>query len=276
VTIAAGFRFDGGIILCADTQETIEHSKMSVPKLRVEPLQMVGKDSPDDLMIAIAGSGDGPFIDKLIERAWEGVSLTSSLDEACSEMEKGIKDTYREYGQIFQVGYVPHAELIYGVKMHHRSKLFMADGPIVNERHAYGSTGAGYYMANFLASRMHHRYIPGPQAVILAAYVLYRCKEHVEGCGGDSHIALLNESGGSVFVDPWQTNFTTLQVKQVDDALSELFLSAPDLSIEDSAFKFDLNSFIGYISAVREAGREAKEKRDQKLAKLQEARKRRH
>ena len=71
VTIAAGFRFNGGVILCADTQEVIAHSKTSVPKLRLEPT-MIAKDSPDDLMIAMAGAGNGPFIDKLIERALEG------------------------------------------------------------------------------------------------------------------------------------------------------------------------------------------------------------
>ena len=72
MTIAAGFRFNGGLILCADTQETIQelHSKTWTPKLIVEPALKLSKDSPDDLMIAIAGAGDGPFIDKLTELAW--------------------------------------------------------------------------------------------------------------------------------------------------------------------------------------------------------------
>jgi len=72
MTIVAGLRCANGIVLCADTQETKnELSKINVPKLRIEPWFKAGKDSPEELMIAVAGAGDGPFIDKIIERAWE-------------------------------------------------------------------------------------------------------------------------------------------------------------------------------------------------------------
>jgi hypothetical protein len=118
VTIAAGLRCSNGIVLCADTQETKNAlSKVNVPKVRVEPWLRVGKDSPDELMIAVAGAGDGPFIDKIIERAWEDVSIASSFDEACAEMEKSIKAIHKEYGQIFQPGYMPQVEMVYGIKM---------------------------------------------------------------------------------------------------------------------------------------------------------------
>src|SRR5260370_31797210 len=89
VTIVAGFRFNTGIILCADTQETIQnYSKTWTPKLVVKPHPWTGTDSPDDLMVAFAGAGDGPFIDKVTERAWEDVQTATSFDEACSEIER--------------------------------------------------------------------------------------------------------------------------------------------------------------------------------------------
>ena len=50
-------------------------------------------------------------------------------------------------------------ELIYGVKMHGDSKLFSSQGPIVNEKRSYGSVGAGYYMADFLATIRDYRRI---------------------------------------------------------------------------------------------------------------------
>jgi hypothetical protein len=39
VTIAAGFYINGGIVLCADTQETVGIAKTWTPKLIVEPDQ---------------------------------------------------------------------------------------------------------------------------------------------------------------------------------------------------------------------------------------------
>jgi hypothetical protein len=271
VTIAAGFRFNGGVIICADTQETIAHSKTSVPKLRLEPSMMVGRDSPDDLMIAMAGAGDGPFIDKLVERAWEGASPARSFAEACSKIETSIKETHQEYGQIFQLGYLPGAELIYGVKMHGDSKLFGSQGPIVNEKHSYGSVGAGYYMADFLASRMHQRYLPGPDAVILAAYVLFQCKEHVDGCGGESHIVALNETGDSRFVDPWRVDFATQQLQVTDGLISRLLLSAPDYSVADAQFKKELQSISAMIESIRYAGRRTSDAHEQYLAEIKDS-----
>src|SRR6266404_5629863 len=63
VTIIAGFKGYDGIVLCADTQETVQGFKRKVPKLRVEPAKVGG-----DLAVAFCGAGHGPFIDKVVDR----------------------------------------------------------------------------------------------------------------------------------------------------------------------------------------------------------------
>jgi hypothetical protein len=40
-------------------------------------------------------------------------------------------------------------------------------------------------MPDFLASKMHQRYLPGPQVLLLAPSVIFQSKEYVDGCGGD-------------------------------------------------------------------------------------------
>ena len=50
MTIIAGFKCSEGIVICADTQETIGTSKRSVPKLRFEPFG--GPHEGDTLAIA--------------------------------------------------------------------------------------------------------------------------------------------------------------------------------------------------------------------------------
>ena len=254
VTVAAGFRFNGGVVLCADTQETTRHSKLSVPKIRVEPSRMAGHDDPDDLMVAITGAGNGPFIDKLVERCWEDVSVATSFDEACRGMENGVKALHSEYLNLFHVGYMPEADLVYGVKMQGKSKLFVAHGPIVNEKSTYAAVGAGDYMVDFLADRVHQRYLPGPQVVMLALYILFQCKEYVDGCGGDSHVAALNELGESRMLDPWRMDFANKQLRQIDDLFSELLLNAADFSTSDVDFEEQLNRVIDRLSNIRNEG----------------------
>ena len=263
MTIAAGLRCAHGVVLCADTQETRlpVGSKVNTPKLRVEPWNKLGKDSPDDLMIAVAGAGDGPFIDKIIELAWEDVQLATSFDEACNQIEQSIKLTHKEYGTIFQTGYLPETQLVYGVKMHGNSKLFSAKGPIVNEKPAYDSVGAGYYMADFLVSRMHGSAFPASQVITLAAYILFQCKEHVDGCGGESQIALLDENGGSKIIPAMEVNTATQTLKAVDDVLSYLLLlPSADADFPEDEFPDILKVATDALLAHRKDAKETLER----------------
>lgn len=236
MTIIAGFKCFQGIVLCADTQETISNlSKRNVPKLRFEPSS--GPHHGDRLAAIFCGAGEnGAFIDKLVETAWEDAQLATSLDEACCEMEKSIKSTYQEFGQVYQAGYCPSAELIYGIKMHNACRLFSAHGPIVNEKNEYEASGAGYYMADFLAKRMFGTHLTLHQCVILAAYILLQAKEHVDGCGGESHIAVLREEGVSGKVDRYRVEAMTELIEFADGYSGELLLNAANAQLKSAEF----------------------------------------
>jgi 20S proteasome alpha/beta subunit len=227
MTIIAGFKSSQGVVICADTQETIEHSKRNVTKLIFEPANH-DNGSTDDLAAAFCGAGDGPFVDKLIANAWESGQSATSLDEVCAEIESSIKETYREFGTIYQPGYCPVAELIYGVKMYNATKLFTADGPIVNESDGYSSSGIGYYIADFLAGRMYDNCLSLRNCAILAAYILFQTKEHVEGCGGDSHIAVLRNEGVSGRISSERIETITKILKHADNELGTLLLTFGD------------------------------------------------
>lgn len=259
MTIVAGFRFNAGLILCADTQETIDnYSKTWTPKLVVKPTPWYAKDSPDELMVAFAGAGNGPFIDKVVERAWEDVQVANSFDKACTEIERSIQRTHKEYRDIFQPGFLPSIELVYGVKMQGSSKLFKAYGPLVSEKD-YAAAGVGEHLANFLTSRLHQRYLPIRQAMIVAAYVLFQCIEHVDGCGGDRHIVALNEGGGSSMIDPWAVDLAVNQLNELQDVVSSLLLTAPDITIPPENFEKELEAVIDKIRFMRGTGQMVKD-----------------
>jgi hypothetical protein len=182
VTIVAGFRCASGIVLCSDTQETFAGTKTDVPKLRFEPRPKPG-DPPehkDNLALAMAGSGNGPFIDKIVDRAWEDVQPAGSFEEACKRVEESIKRTHKEFGQIFQNGYLPEARLVYAVKMHGNTKLFHSVGPLVSEKNNWIADGSGYHLANFICGRMFGFTLSLSQLIILAVYTIHQCKQFVE------------------------------------------------------------------------------------------------
>jgi len=231
VTIIAGFRSDEGIVLCSDTQETIGSSKRHVAKVKVVPehaelLELLGNG---DLAAVFGGSGYGPFIDLLTRKAWESCANSTSLEDACSAIEASIKSVYREYGEIYQHGQCPTVELIYGVKLGGQSRLFSCVGPIVNPVDRYCSAGAGYYMSDFLSARMYSDTISIQQCVILAAYILFQTKEHVDGCGGDSQVAVLRHNGRSGMVNRHRINALTELLKESDRRLGQVLLAAANL-----------------------------------------------
>jgi len=256
VTIIAGFRCKDGIVICADTQETLGPAKRSVSKLQCFNGPVLNQDLTElvnhDLSLAICGAGDGPFIDKITNQAWDAVRYVSDILEAAERIESMIKETYQDFGQIYQIGSCPHAELIYGIKMGSYSKLFQATGPIVNEKD-YVSSGIGHYLADFLTSKMRgSNRLTVRQSLILAAYILFQAKEHVEGCGGDSHIAVLRESESSGMVDFRLIEHLNEYLRIADRYTGEMLLTAADFSVSNADVSKELSESVSLLAYLRE------------------------
>jgi hypothetical protein len=140
---------------------------------------------------------------------------------------------YREFGKIYQPGFCPHVDLIYGIKMNGDCKLFSAVGPVVNEKDEYYSAGQGYYMADFLARRMHKSHLTIHQCVIIAAYTLFQAKEHVDGCGGDSQIAVLRDNGPSGLLNFQVIEAMTKNLEMADINIGHLLLAGANIAVTD-------------------------------------------
>jgi len=255
VTIIAGFRCQGGIVLCSDTQETYGDSKRNVTKLQCFNGPVLSQDGQQmvnaDLALAICGAGYGPFIDKITSQAWDSVRHVSDIWEASERVESMIKETYQEFGQVYQTGACPQVNLIYGITKDGDSKLFQAIGPVVNET-TYSSDGIGYYLANFLTTRMRgDSWLTMRQTIILAAYILFQAKEHVEGCGGESHIAVLRESESSGMVDFRLVQHLTEYLKSADHYTGEMLLTAADFSMSDSEASRELSNSMEMLKFLR-------------------------
>jgi hypothetical protein len=257
VTVIAGFKASDGVVLCADTQETVGVSKRNVPKLRVEPsadnYAMWPLRSKHDLAVAFCGATDnGPFLDEIVDKAWEAVQEASSLKEAEQLIGQSIKDSHREFGQIYQPGYLPHAELIYGIKIKNETALFHAFGPAITKQSGHVSGGIGSYMVDFLSSRMFTGLLSIRQCVILAAYVLFQTKEHVDGCGGESHIAVLPNVGTFGLVDAGRTRALTNLLEMGDVEIGKTLLQFADIDLSSTDVKKAVNNALATALIPRE------------------------
>lgn len=260
VTIIAGFKSYEGVVLCADTQETIGSSKRNVPKLIFQPEHYYlpstiqhHVSNPGYLAAAFCGAGHGPFIDKLVERTWQDMQSAKSLDDACSIAEASIGNTYDHFGRIYQVGHCPEVELIFGVKMENDSRLFTAIGPVVNEKKTCDSSGIGSYLANFISARMYREHLTLHQCVILAAYTLFQTKEHVDGCGGESHIAVLRNEGISGRVDLTRIESITKLLQHADTEAGSLILETGNLGRGEKEYTEAMYLIVEVLNSLRDA-----------------------
>ena len=96
MTLVAGFNCYGGVVLCADTQETRGSFKSVTPKLAVRPQGVVQWEKASAIF---AGAGSAPFIDKLIDEMWKAAEASGppSLEawtEAMSEAAFAVHEKY--------------------------------------------------------------------------------------------------------------------------------------------------------------------------------------
>ncbi len=129
-------------------------------------------------------------------------------------------------------------------------------GPAVCEKEDYASGGQGYYMADFLASRMYDKILSVRQCVVLAAYVLFQAKEHVDGCGGDSHIAVLREDGTSGKMHWDNVESVTKLVKESDRQFGEIVMHYANLSITKEDFIKESQKALESLADWRERERQ--------------------
>jgi len=107
---------------------------------------------------------------------------------------------------------------------------------------------------------MWRRDITIRQAIILSAYILFQAKEHVEGCGGDSHIAVLRDHGPSGLVDWRNVWYTTTMAERSDSLLAQLILDYADLSQSKEEFLTRAKASMDILAQRRETDRVLLEK----------------
>jgi len=147
--------------------------------------------------LAVAGAGFGPWLDKITAAMWDTVQDATNLDEACSEVEDEIKARYDEYRRLLNSDI--ESELIYGIGASGGTRLFHAWGPIVNEV-TVRAAGSGQAIADFLLRHLRTT-THITNAMALAIYVLYSAKQHSEGCGGDTHLAVIQNDSENYLLD---------------------------------------------------------------------------
>jgi hypothetical protein len=254
VTLIAGFKCEGGIVLCADTYQEASGMKRSVEKLIVY--------ERDWCSVGFAGSGDqGDLIDTVVDSIQS--TLDASRPEILHEIKRSIKDSlvlvYRNELAAFPQ---PPATseptdtivtLLIAVKgkKDQNAELLLSYGTALHPVPEYEVRGSGETL-EFVAERLFRHDLPLRHGVLLCTHLLGLSKAHVGGVGGESHIAVITNGGWIQKARLVETDLSESFFKRVDNIFSETLLSFADPSLDDQGFDDAIALFTDHTRILRQ------------------------
>lgn len=225
MTVAASIMCEDGMILCADTEETIsEDKKGNASKISlvtrpfrttrgVQIFSMI-KDSErkgpwltrSDWVIGIAGAGHSDWVSAFIQGMQDAVLIEMfnrqiDLDKLEKLLNKHTQDFFRRYVKSYADNPQnrPQAHMLVVVQpsaKFEREAFRINDNVVLrSELNSYLAVGTGAPAFQHLADNLLRGSFSTRQAAAIAVYILKRVKSEVPGCGGNSHILMISKNG---------------------------------------------------------------------------------
>jgi hypothetical protein len=217
MTIAAGYHCMYGIVLCADTEETVqEYIKHDVQKIVRFPDYFDYK--PDKNCALFAGAGDGPFIESLASKMWKGASGMETLDDMVTAFEDVLLKEYQRLITAFHKDDMPQAHFMVAIRSASQSnmELLKITGPIIERHVVYGAVGYGLTLHTYLTSRLLHQKTGLEYTSNIMAYMIDQVKTHVAHCGGKTDLYTLDYDGKCRQELPSEIQKRTNAVRAID------------------------------------------------------------
>jgi 20S proteasome alpha/beta subunit len=259
VTIAAGFRFNHGALLCADTEIT-HGTEQKTTGSKIIPVHFATNGGSKAIFtfagpVHYAKMAIQQCQHALATAPTERMGRSGMLDIISEELQKfHIKHIYKH--PYYQMTGGPDFNLILGLlSPHEGSGLYETSDEAVIEITTvdrYACIGGGGVLARYVVSwLLIHPFLKLGDITSIATHMLREVKNWVPGCGKSSELIVLNDDGD-------MSNVAGMDISHIDpvaDAFSSffwgLFLETCDLSSPETAITNRLDMFRTTIAAMR-------------------------
>lgn len=203
MTIALGILGPNGVVLGADTEETIGGTKTDA--LKVSTGICLGLHGNNPSAIAITGAGDSGYLDYLFEdfvsyfRDHENLTVL----QLQSEFRKMLQAFYKEHIVPFRPSELDlDVELVVGIQRNNETGLWVSARDTLRKSHGYEAVGMG---ATEAKKTLRHSIGSGHTlelTAMIACYAVQRAKESSTYCGKNTVLLCLrNDSVFNVYPD---------------------------------------------------------------------------
>jgi 20S proteasome alpha/beta subunit len=259
MTIAIGFWYGDGVLVCSDSLYTAGALKLSGKKVfRAE----IGEER---VIFAIAGSV--PYGKMAVEKAVSEIAAKTDRTKAILKkaVEDVLLDVYRSHlypHPEFRKFGGPEFELVVGAWSHIDGlEFFYTSDTAVTDITDHHCLGYGQDLAYFLIKQIfRHPSLSVDDAASVAVHVLRETKENVSFCGGPSQYACLSKNGkmcGRLGLD---LSGKEEMSEAVSQAVRRLYLIAADLGAKKEQIDSEIEQLAMIVRTSRDYLREQKER----------------
>jgi hypothetical protein len=239
MTIAAGFRCEDGLLLCADTEHTgwaekSHHSKVDqfeVPSGKV--------------CFALAGASN--LARSAIQKCKRHLRANASTD-LVADIEGLLEAEYRKN----VLGHPNYAAMDYSLLVGVWTKadgprLFFTTATALTEVKDFQCLGVGAELANFLIRPLAFG-VTLKVGTVLAAYTLATVKDNITGCGGASIYLLMKKDGAIGVISSEMDSGLTAQVENYartfDFLMRRALIWMADLQARNEYFELNMGNLV--------------------------------
>jgi 20S proteasome alpha/beta subunit len=201
MTIALGVLGGNGIVLGADSEETVGEAKTFALKLHSGAAYGLNGERPSAM--AVTGAGYGPYLDCVFQRFTDffGNNEQLNVEEIGAEFQKILYGFYAEHVIPYSDSAGLDFQIIVGAQRDGQSRLWVSNRGVMRRSYGYEAVGLGDSQAKAVLIRsvsLHSL----DQIAALACYAILRAKENVVGCGKNTLLLYLtNNSAHHVYPD---------------------------------------------------------------------------
>lgn len=269
MTIAAGFRFDTGILLCADTHHTSQ-SRTEETKIYVIGHHMA--------KVALAITGRVMYAKRAVEHITQNIKSIPQDQLSKGRLQNAIEDGLQS---IFNNHVYTHPdwgkeaspEFSFVIAMYSPidgAVLLQTEETLSAEIADHICLGSGNYLGDYLARMYKGKDQSLSSVVLLAIYILQQAKSYDAHCGGKSEFIILWKAGNTSPVGELDISAGEIYAQHFQDYTSPLFYAMGDTEQSDDNAKEMLEEAVKALMRARRVLKDGKDKIDKlKVALMQ-------
>lgn len=251
MTIAAGFKIEEGVVLCADTKHTYSGA------MKLQSAKIFSKaDYSSGLKTAFCIVGSVRYCKMVIQKCEGALARLGAHECSKAEIRVVIETVLLS---VFQEHIYKHPDfgaLSVGFLIGVWSPIdgigfYSTEDTAINELVGYECLGAGSYLGHYILRPLFRPNLKIKETILLATHALIQTKNYDDSCGGDSQFIWMRSDGSLSAVEFFDISQNEGYSQRFEDMRKLIFYDLPDLDLEEGKLQKKLEKHKEYLAAIR-------------------------